>query len=62
MMVFEEIISGKVQNSEGYKSLSSVVINNICLLYMDQEVKKTFTPQPMVSYRSAVIFLGLYWI
>ena len=35
------------------KSLSSIVNNNICLLHMDQEVKRTFTPQPMVSYRSA---------
>ena len=35
------------------KSLSSVVNNNIYLLDMDQEVKRTFTPQPMVSYRSA---------
>ena len=50
MMVFEEMISGKAQNSEGYtfltgiqshKSLNSVVDNNICLLHMDQEV---FTP------------------
>ena len=35
------------------KSLSSIVNNNIYLLHMDQEVKRTFTPQPMVSYRSA---------
>ena len=35
------------------KSLSSIVNNNICLLHMDQEVRRTFTPQPMVSYRSA---------
>ena len=34
------------------KSLSSIV-NNIYLLHTDQEVKRTFTPQPMVSYRSA---------
>ena len=34
------------------KSLSIIVNNNIYLLHMDQEVKKTFTPQPMVSYRS----------
>ena len=27
--------------------------NNIYLLQMYQEVKRTFTPQPMVSYRSA---------
>ena len=36
-----------------FKSLSSIVNNNIYLLHMDQEVKRTFTPQPMVSYRSA---------
>ena len=35
------------------KSLSSIVNNNIYLLHMDQEVKGTFPPQPMVSYRSA---------
>ena len=35
------------------KSLSSIVRNNIYLLHMDQEVKRTFTPQPMVSYQSA---------
>ena len=36
-----------------YKSLSDIVNNNkIYLLHMDQEVKRAFTPQPMVSYRS----------
>ena len=35
------------------KSLSSMVNNNIYLLHMDQEVKRIFTPKPMVSYRSA---------
>ena len=35
------------------KSLSSIVNNNIYLLHMDQEIKRTFTPQPMVSYWSA---------
>ena len=35
------------------KSLSSIVNNNIYLLHMDQEVKRTFTQQPMVSDRSA---------
>ena len=34
------------------KSLSSIVNNNIYLLHMDQQVKRTFTPQPMVSCRS----------
>ena len=35
------------------KSLGSIVNNNIYLLHMDQEIKRTFTPQPMVSYWSA---------
>ena len=35
------------------KSLSTIVSNNIYLLHMDQEVKRKFTPQPMISYRSA---------
>ena len=35
------------------KPLSSIINNNIYLLHMDQEVKMTFTPQPMVFYRSA---------
>ena len=35
------------------QSLSSIVNNNIYLLHMDQEVKRTFTPQPMISYQSA---------
>ena len=34
------------------KSLSSIVNNNIYLLHMAQEVKRTFTPQPAVSYQS----------
>ena len=36
-----------------FKSLSRIVNNNIYLLHMDQEVKRTFTPQLMVSNRSA---------
>ena len=35
-----------------FKSLSSIVNNNIYLLHMDQEVKRIFTPQPIVSYWS----------
>ena len=37
------------------KSLSSIVNNNLYLLHMDQKVERTFTPQPMVSYRSVRI-------
>ena len=35
------------------KSLSSIVNNSIYLLHMNQEVKKTFNPQSMVSYQNA---------
>ena len=34
------------------RSLSSIVNNNIYLLRVDQQFKRTFTTQPMVSYRS----------
>ena len=34
------------------QSLSNTV-NNIYFLHMDQELKRTFSPQPMVSYGSA---------
>ena len=51
-----------------FKSLSGIVNDNIYLLHMDQEVKRTFTTQSTVSYRSvrvsyrsarAVFMLGL---
>ena len=35
------------------KSFSSIVNNDIYSLHKDQEVKRTFTPQSMVFYRSA---------
>ena len=35
------------------KSLSSIVNNNIYLLHTGQEVRRTFTPQVIVSYQSA---------
>ena len=35
------------------KSLSSIVYNNSYLFHMDQEVKRTFSPQTIVSYWSA---------
>ena len=35
------------------KSLSSIVNNTIYLLHMNQEVKKAFNPQSMVSYQNA---------
>ena len=35
------------------KSLISIINDNIYLLHMDQEAKRMFTPQPMISYRGA---------
>ena len=35
------------------KSLSSIFNNNLYLLHIDQEINRTFTPQPLVSYRIA---------
>ena len=35
------------------KSLSSIFNNNLNLLHIDQEINRTFTPQPLVSYRIA---------
>ena len=37
----------------GLKNISQIINKNLHLLYMDQEVKKVFTPKPMVSFRSA---------
>ena len=36
------------------KPFSSIVNNNICLLHMNQEVKRAFTPQLIVSRRIAI--------
>ena len=35
------------------KSLSAIIDKNLRILHMDKEVKKVFTPRPMVSFRSA---------
>ena len=35
------------------KSLSAIIDKNLSILHMDKEVKKVFTPRPMVSFRSA---------
>ena len=35
------------------KSLSKIMSKNLYLLYMDEEVKRAFTPGPMVSIRSS---------
>ena len=36
-----------------WKSLSKIINGNLYLLYMNDEVKKTFTPSPMISFRSS---------
>ena len=35
------------------KNLSKIIKDNLYLLYMNDEVKKTFTPSPMISFRSS---------
>ena len=35
------------------KSLSKIISKNLHLLYMDEEVKRVFTPGPMISFRSS---------
>ena len=35
------------------KSLSKIISENLYLLYMDEEVKRVFTPRSMVSFRSS---------
>ena len=37
----------------GLKNINQIINKDLHLLYMDQEVKKVFTPKPMVSFRSA---------
>ena len=37
----------------GLKNFNQIINKNLHLLYMDQEVKKVFTPKPMVSFCSA---------
>ena len=36
-----------------FKSMGKIINKNLNLLYMDIEVKKLFTPKPMISFRSA---------
>ena len=36
------------------KSLNKILTKNLYLLYMDKEVKKIFTPKPMISFRIAI--------
>ena len=33
--------------------LSKIIRDNLYLLYMNNEVKKVFSPKPMISFRSA---------
>ena len=35
------------------KNLSKIIKDNLYLLYMNDEVKKTFTPSPMIPFRSS---------
>ena len=35
------------------RNLSKVIKDNLDLLYMNDEVKKTFTPSPMISFLSS---------
>ena len=35
------------------KSMGHIINKNLHLLYMDEEVKKVFTPKPLISFRSA---------
>ena len=51
------------------KSHSAIITKNLSILHMDKEVKKVFTPPPMVSFRSAcklnsyiATWLGLSYI
>ena len=36
-----------------FKSMKKVIIKYLDLLYMDNKVKRVFTPKPMISFRSA---------
>ena len=36
-----------------HKSMNKVILKYLDLLYMDNEVKRVFTPKPMISFRSA---------
>ena len=45
----------------GLKNIDQIINRNLHLLYMDQEVKKLFTPKPTVSFRSARKF-GSYLV
>ena len=35
------------------KSMNKVILKYLDLLYMDKEVKRVFTPKPMISFGSA---------
>ena len=37
----------------GLKNRDQIINRNLHLIYIDQEVKKVFTPKPFVSFRSA---------
>ena len=60
---FSKISSTRKDNTKGIplvvtyhpnlKNIDLIINKNLYLLYMDQEVKKVFTPKSMVSFRSA---------
>ena len=59
---FFKILSGRKDNTKGVplvviyhpglKNIDKIINRNLQLLYMDQEVKKVFTPKLMVSFRN----------
>ena len=39
-------------NETLFKSIVKIINKNLYLFYMNNEVKKVFTPKPMISFRS----------
>ena len=35
------------------KNIGRIINQNLCILYMNEDVKSVFTPAPMISFRSA---------
>ena len=44
-----------------FKSMGKIINKNLYLLYMNNEVKKVFTPKPTISLRSARK-MSSYWL
>ena len=49
----EKVISFVVTFHLRLKILQKIIDKNLYLLYMNEEIKKAFTPTPMISYRSS---------